>query len=194
VAPALTSRSTNLPGVKILTPRRIEDARGWFAELWNERSYAAAGITAVFVQDNTSFNTAAGTVRGLHFQRPPSAQGKLVWVAEGAAFDVVVDLRTDSPTFGGHIAVTLTAAAAEQIWVPEGFAHGYCTLVPGTRVVYKVTGPYDPQAEGGVRFDDPALGIAWPVDLSRAVLSDRDRALPLLKDLPPAFHYRGESP
>jgi len=181
--------ATALPEVRLIRPRRIGDARGWFAELWNARSFAAAGIDAAFVQDNASFNAAAGTVRGLHFQRPPSAQGKLVWVAEGAMYDVVVDLRHGSPTFGRHAAATLSAAEGEQLWVPEGFAHGYCTLAPGTRVVYKVTRFYDPAAEGGLRFDDPALGIEWPVDPRQVVISERDRALPRLSELPPAFRY-----
>ena len=183
--------ATALPEVKLLRPPRIEDARGWFAELWNARGAAAAGIQAAFVQDNMSFNADAGTLRGLHFQRPPAAQGKLVWVAEGAVYDVVVDLRQGSPNYGRHAAVVLTAAGGEQLWVPEGFAHGYCTTVPATRVVYKVTAYYDPRAEGGVRFDDPALGIAWPVDAGRMIVSARDRALPLLGALAPPFRCGG---
>lgn len=184
---------TILPEVKIIRPRRFRDARGWFAEVWNERRFAELGIDAAFVQLNIAGNDAAGTIRGLHFQRPPSAQGKLVWVVEGSILDVAVDLRRGSPRFGRHAAVPLNADEGDLLWVPEGFAHGYCTTSPRTRVVYKVTQFYDPQAEAGVRFDDPALQIDWPVEEGRATIAPRDRDLPLLKDLVPAFDYGAEA-
>ena len=130
---------TSLPGVRILTPKRFRDHRGFFAETYSRRTLAAAGIATEFVQDNLSVSTAAGTVRGLHFQIPPFAQAKLVYAAKGSLYDVVVDIRHGSPTYGRHVGVTLSAAEGNQIYVPAGFAHGLCTLEPDTQVVYKVS-------------------------------------------------------
>jgi dTDP-4-dehydrorhamnose 3,5-epimerase len=178
---------TSLPGVKILTPKRFGDHRGFFAETYSRRTLAAAGIDTEFVQDNVSVSTAAGTVRGLHFQVPPFAQAKLVYPAQGSIYDVVVDIRRGAPTFGRHVGVTLSATEGNQIYVPEGFAHGLCTLEPGTQVVYKVSAFYAPQHEAGIRWDDPALAIAWPVERDRAVVVDRDARLPLIADLPAHF-------
>jgi dTDP-4-dehydrorhamnose 3,5-epimerase len=181
--------STALAEVKILRPARFNDARGWFAETWSERKLADAGIVARFVQDNAAFSHSAGTIRGLHFQKSPAAQGKLVGVSRGAVLDVAVDIRRGSPTFGVHVAVTLTAERGEQLWIPAGFAHGYCSLVADTLVSYKATAFYEPSAEGGVYFGDPAIGIRWPVPPADAILADKDRALPMLADLPPVFRY-----
>jgi dTDP-4-dehydrorhamnose 3,5-epimerase len=172
-----------IPDVKLVTPRIFRDARGFFSETWNERALAAAGIRARFVQDNHAFSTEAGTVRGLHFQREPMAQDKLVRVTRGAIYDVAVDIRRGSPTFGRHVGVVLSSENWAQLWIPKGFAHGYATLEPDTEVVYKVTEFYSPADDAGIRWDDPALGIAWPVDERRVVLSDKDMRLPLLAEI-----------
>jgi len=185
-------RSTAIADVKVIVPRRFRDSRGWFTEAWNAQRYAELGVAGPFVQDNMAFNEHAGTIRGMHFQKPPAAQGKLVYVTEGAVLDVAVDIRHGSPTFGRHVAVTLSADEGEQLWVPEGFAHGYCTLTPGTRFLYKVTRFWDAAAESGIRFDDPDLGIGWPVELGRAIVAEKDRAMPRLSELP--VHFRWESP
>jgi dTDP-4-dehydrorhamnose 3,5-epimerase len=183
-------RSTSLPEVKVYLPKRVGDARGYFSEWYNARSLAAAGLDVRFVQDNVAFSAAAGTVRGLHFQTPPQAQGKLVGVLRGAVLDVVVDIRRGSPGFGRHVAVELSAEAGNQIFVPEGFAHGLCTLRPDTLVSYKVTAYYSPACDAGIAWDDPALGIAWPVAPGAALLSERDRRLPRLAELqPPPFVF-----
>jgi dTDP-4-dehydrorhamnose 3,5-epimerase len=171
-----------IPDVLLITPKRHGDARGWFAETWSEKLMAAAGLTAPFVQDNQAFNAKKGTVRGLHFQTAPHAQGKLVRVLKGAIYDVAVDVRPGSATYGRWVAAELTAAGGEQLLVPRGFAHGYCTLEDETELFYKVDGQYAPELEGGVAWDDPDLAIAWPL-AGAPVLSDKDRKLPRLKDL-----------
>jgi len=173
-----------LPEVLLITPKRHGDARGWFAETWSERWMETAGLTDAFVQDNQAFNARRGTVRGLHFQRAPHAQGKLVRVLKGAIYDVAVDVRPGSATFGQWVAATLTAEHGEQLFVPRGFAHGYCTLEPDTELFYKVDGKYAVELEGGVAWNDPDLAIAWPLD-GEPVLSEKDQRLPRLKDLPP---------
>jgi dTDP-4-dehydrorhamnose 3,5-epimerase len=183
--------STAIPEVKVLKPRRFSDARGWFSETWNERRLAEAGIAAAFVQDNMAYSKNAGTIRGLHFQRPPAAQAKLVAVCRGAILDVAVDIRAGSPTFRRHVAVRLSDEGGEQIWLPIGFAHGYCTLVPDTLITYKVTNFYDPVLESGLYLDDPALGIAWPVKVGDAIVAEKDLLLPALAKMPPAFTYDG---
>lgn len=179
--------SLMIADVKLLTPRVFRDDRGWFSETWNGRALAETGIDAAFVQDNHALSHAAGTVRALHFQRPPFAQDKLVRCVRGAILDVAVDLRRASPTYGRHVAAVLSAANGTQIWVPQGFAHGYCTLEPETEVVYKVTAPYSPEHDAGIAFDDPALGIPWPVGRDKAVLSDKDRKLPALAEIGEVF-------
>jgi dTDP-4-dehydrorhamnose 3,5-epimerase len=189
MGPSLENLATELEEVRVLKPRRFTDTRGWFCETWNERRLRQAGIDATFVQDNVVFSPTKGTLRGLHFQRPPAAQAKLVFVIQGAILDVVVDVRAGSPTFGKHVATTITADGGEQIWVPAGFAHGYCTMASNSLVFYKVTSFYDPTTEGGVRFDDPNLDIRWPVEPDAALVSEKDRALPLLADMPIAFRY-----
>lgn len=178
---------TAIPGVLRLTPRRFGDARGWFSEVWNARRLAEAGIATTFVQDNQSYSAEAGTVRGLHFQRPPHAQGKLVRVARGRILDVAVDARRGSPSYGRWVAEELSAETGAQLWVPRGFLHGFVTLEPHTEVVYKVDGFYAADCDGAVRFDDPDLAIDWGVDPGRAVLSDKDARAPAFRDFESPF-------
>ena len=178
---------TAFAGLKIITPARIEDHRGMFSEVYNRRSFEEVGIDLVFVQDNHSRSLEAGTVRGLHFQAPPYAQDKLVRVIRGRILDVSVDIRASSPTFGQHFAIELSADNWRQMLVPVGFAHGFCTLEAHAEVLYKATNYYSPAHEMGLAWDDPVLGIRWPVAAGVVVLSNKDRRLPLLKDLPPAF-------
>lgn len=172
-----------IPEVLLITPKRHGDARGWFAETYNKQALAGAGVDREFVQDNQAFSARRGTVRGLHFQRPPHAQAKLVRVLRGAIYDVAVDIRPGSATFGRWVAATLTADAGEQLFVPRGFAHGYCTLTEDAELFYKVDDVYAPQTEGGVFWRDPALGIDWPVAADEAMLSERDQRLPALSEL-----------
>lgn len=171
-----------IPDVKLLTPRIFRDERGFFSETWNARLLAAHGIAAEFVQDNHALSRTHGTLRGLHFQRAPMAQDKLVRVTRGSIVDVAVDIRPGSPTFGRHVMARLSAENWTQIWVPKGFAHGYLTLEPDTEVIYKVTAYYSPADDAGIRWNDPALAIAWPIEASQAILSDKDRQLPMLTE------------
>ncbi|HSV04727.1 MAG TPA: dTDP-4-dehydrorhamnose 3,5-epimerase [Phenylobacterium sp.] len=173
-----------LSEVLLITPVRHGDARGWFAETWSTKLMAEAGLKHPFVQDNQAFNARAGTVRGLHFQKAPHAQGKLVRVLRGAIYDVAVDVRPGSPGYGRWVAAELTAEGGEQLFVPRGFAHGYCTLRDDTELFYKVDGDYAPELEGGVAWDDPDLAIPWPL-AGEPVMSDKDKKLPRLSDLPP---------
>lgn len=173
-----------LPEVLLITPRRHGDARGWFAETWSRRAMAQAGVDTDFVQDNQAFNARKGTLRGLHFQKAPHPQGKLVRVLRGAIYDVAVDIRQGSATYGRWVGAELTAELGEQLWVPRGFAHGYCTLTDDCELFYKVDGPYAPETEGGVIWNDPDLAIAWPVD-GEPVLSEKDKTLPRLEELGP---------
>ena len=174
--------------VLLVTPARHGDARGFFSETYSLRRFAAAGIDQVFVQDNHSLSARAGVVRGLHCQIAPSVQGKLVRVVKGAIWDVAVDIRHGSPTYGQHVAAELSAANWAQLWVPGGFLHGFCTLQPDTEVVYKVTADYDPAAERGVIWNDPDLAVPWPLPAGEAVLSAKDAALPKLSDCDVWFH------
>lgn len=176
-------RETELDGVVELTPTRHGDDRGWFSEVWNRSTIADLGIALDWVQDNEAKSAAAGTVRGLHFQTEPHAQDKLVRAAHGRIVDVAVDLRRSSPTFGRHVAVELSADVGNQLLVPVGFAHGYCTLEPDTVIAYKVTDFYAPSCDRSLRWNDPTLGIDWPVDLADATLSDKDRYAPLLAEI-----------
>jgi dTDP-4-dehydrorhamnose 3,5-epimerase len=180
---------TAIAGVRLLIPTRHRDARGFFSEVYREDVLAAHGIAVHFVQDNHSLSLARGTVRGLHFQIPPFAQAKLVRVTRGAVLDVAVDLRHGSPSFGRHVAVRLSADEWNQIFVPEGFAHGFCTLEPDTEVTYKVSRPYSAAHERGLYWNDPALAIPWPVAEAEALLSERDRRHPPLAALPQFFRY-----
>ncbi len=178
---------TAIPDVLILRPARHGDARGFFSETWSRARFAAAGLALDFVQDNHAVSALPGTLRGLHFQVAPHAQAKLVACPRGAIYDVAVDLRRGSASFGRHVGALVSAAEWNQILVPAGFAHGYVTLEPDTVVVYKVTSAYAPAAERGLRWDDPALAIDWPVDPAKVVLTARDRAWPPLADLGDLF-------
>ena len=172
--------SHGLDGVVEITTPRFGDDRGFFSEIWNQQSWAKAGLDLSFVQDNHSVSKFAGTVRGLHFQKAPIAQGKLVRVVRGAIFDVAIDIRRNSPSFGKWVGVELSEDKWNQLYIPVGFAHGFMTLVPDTHVTYKVTAPYSKEHDRAIRFDDPEIGITWPLDAT--VLSDKDKAALLLKD------------
>src|SRR5689334_11425360 len=175
-----------IPDVLLIKPKRFTDARGWFSEAFKLEAAEAAGLPR-FIQDNESFSTEAGVVRGLHFQTPPFAQAKLIRCVAGAILDVAVDIRAGSPTYGRHVAAELSAANGAQLFVPTGFAHGYCTLQPGCLIQYKVSARYSPEHERGLLWNDPALGIAWPVRPESAVLVERDRAFPRIAALPAYF-------
>lgn len=170
---------TAIPDVKILRPKRFGDARGYFSETFNKQALAEAGIDFDAVQDNESLSAAPGTIRGLHFQKPDAAQAKLVRVLSGSIFDVAVDLRRGSPTYGRHVGVTLTADDWQQLLVPKGFAHGFCTLAPDTRVFYKVDAYYSQTLDAGLLWNDPDLAIDWPVSPGEVTLSEKDGRLPL---------------
>lgn len=171
---------TEIPAVKVLVPKKFGDHRGFFSEVFSRKSAADAGIAAEFVQDNHSLSAEKGVVRALHYQIAPMAQAKLVRVIRGAIMDVAVDIRRSSPTFGKHVAVTISAENWKQIFVPIGFAHGFVTLEPNTEVLYKVTNYYSPTHERGIRWNDPRLGIAWGVTEDAAVLSEKDRTSPMI--------------
>ena len=181
-------QTSNFPGVLSLKLRYFRDSRGYFVETYNTRTARAEGLTAEFVQDNQAFSVKVGTVRALHFQVPPHAQAKLVRVLRGAIYDVAVDLRVGSPTYGRWTAATLTASGGEQVFVPRGFAHGYCTLEPNTEVAYKVDDYYEPDCEQGLIWNDPTLAIDWPV-AADVVLSEKDSKLPHFAGFTSPFHY-----
>jgi dTDP-4-dehydrorhamnose 3,5-epimerase len=179
-----------IPEVILLTPPRFSDPRGFFSETFNARRFAEAGVGvgASFVQDNHSLSARRGTIRGLHCQIAPSVQGKLVRCVRGAIWDVAVDIRHGSATYGAHVAAVLSADNWCQLWVPGGFLHGFCTLEPETEVIYKVTADYDRAAERGVIWNDHSLNLPWPIEPAEAVLSDKDRALPALTGCDAWFH------
>ena len=170
-------------GLLLFTPDRHSDVRGWFSETWREDFWQAAGVNIGFVQDNESFSHHQWTVRGLHFQEGSASQAKIVRVLRGRILDVAVDIRSGSPTFGQHAAVELGCEDGKQLLIPVGFAHGFCTLEPDTHVAYKVSQYYSPSSDRGIRWNDPQLGISWPVLESRAVLSEKDTSLPLFNEL-----------
>lgn len=178
---------TDIPDVKVLTPQKFGDDRGFFSEVYSRRELADDGIELDFVQDNHSLSAAVGVLRGLHFQLPPFAQDKLVRVVRGRILDVAVDIRRSSPTFGQHVAVEISADAFNQILVPIGFAHGFVTLEPNTEVLYKVTNYYSAEHDRGVYWNDPEIGIDWPVDADQAQLSEKDSVLPPLSQAPQLF-------
>ena len=173
----------SISAVQVLTVERHRDNRGLFSEVYNRRALLELGIDLEFVQDNHSLSVERGTVRGLHFQAPPFAQDKLVRVVRGSVFDVAVDIRSDSPTYGRHVSVVLSDEAWNQVYIPIGFAHGFMTLEPDTEVIYKVSNYYAPDHEMGLLWNDPALGIQWPILERRAVLTDKDRRHPRLTEL-----------
>lgn len=179
---------TALPGVRIITPARFGDARGFFSECWNKARMEAAGLHHDFVQDNHSFSAAVGTLRGLHMQSPPYAQAKLVRCGRGRLFDVAVDIRRGSPTYGKWIGEELSFENGRQLLIPAGFLHGFVTLEPDTEILYKCTAYYAPDCDRAVRFDDPELGIDWPFT-GEPLLSDKDANAPLLADLKNPFTY-----
>jgi dTDP-4-dehydrorhamnose 3,5-epimerase len=181
--------STDIPAVKIIEPKRFGDSRGFFVESWNRRRLLEAAIDLDFVQDNESFSVQAGTVRGLHFQKHPNAQDKLVRVLAGRVVDVAVDIRRGSPTYGKHVAVELSAENGRQLLIPIGFAHGFCTLEPNTLIAYKVTAHYSPADDLGIAWNDPDLAISWPVSAKDALLSDKDLRQPAFADLPAYFEW-----
>jgi dTDP-4-dehydrorhamnose 3,5-epimerase len=165
----------------------LGDHRGFFSETYNKKAYVALGINLDFIQDNHSLSVERGVIRGLHFQVAPFAQDKLVRVVHGSVFDVAVDLRRGSPTFGQHVSVILSQNEWNQILVPKGFAHGICTLEPNTEVIYKVTSYYAPEHDRGLLWSDPALGITWPISPDEAILSDKDKRQPRLSELKETF-------
>ncbi len=175
--------SLSIPEVKRITPARFGDSRGFFSETFSAPRLAAeAGIDLPFVQDNQSFSAARGTIRGLHCQVAPYVQGKLVRVIRGAIWDVAVDARQGSPTFGQWAAAELSAENWAQLWIPPGFLHGFCTLAPDTEVIYKVTSLYSRECERGVIWNDPDLALPWPVEAEAAILSDKDKVLPAWRE------------
>jgi dTDP-4-dehydrorhamnose 3,5-epimerase len=187
----LTVRRLAIPDVLEILPARHGDHRGFFSEVWKRDALSAEGIEIDFVQDNHSFSAEPGVLRGLHYQEPPFAQAKLVRVARGSIFDVAVDIRHGSPTFGCWVGLTLSAEAWNQILIPVGFAHGFLTLEPDCAVLYKVSAPYSAAHERTLQFDDPALDIDWPLAGRQPILSEKDRHGAVLSDLPPVFRYEG---
>ena len=185
----MQARALDIDGVFEVTPSRHGDERGYFSETFRADWFTQHVADVTFVQENQSLSRHAGVVRGLHFQTAPFAQGKLVRCVAGSIFDVAVDIRHGSPTFGRWVAATLTADAGNQLYVPPGFLHGFCTLVPDTQVAYKVTAFYNRDADKGVRWDDPAIGIAWPAEADPSFLSPKDAQQPALSALPPYFSY-----
>ncbi len=181
---------TQIPEVKIITPKKFGDHRGFFSETYNRHDWIEAGIDLTFVQDNHSHSPEQGTLRGLHYQIAPMAQDKLVRVAHGAILDVAVDLRNGSPTFGQHVSEVISAENWKQVFVPVGFAHGYVTLEPDTEVLYKTTDFYSPEHERGIIWSDPDLGIDWGIEEGQATMSEKDRLLPRLSDVTEFFEYR----
>lgn len=183
-------KSFDIDGVKLITPKHIGDDRGYFAETFRQDVFAKYCGSFGFVQDNESFSAKAGTVRGLHFQSDPCAQGKLVRCTAGALFDVAVDIRTGSPTYGHWVGERLTPENGKQLWVPPGFAHGFCTLEPNTVICYKVTDYYSAEFDKGLAWDDQAIGVVWPDIADSGTLSAKDRKQPLLSELPAYFTWR----
>ena len=182
---------TPLSDVKILTPRRFGDARGFFCESWNKRALADQGLHFDFVQDNHSLSAQVGTVRGLHFQAPPHAQDKLVRCGRGRLFDVAVDIRKGSPTYGQWFGIELSFENGKQLLIPAGFLHGFVTREPDTETVYNCADYYAPESDGAVRFDDPEIGIDWDLGEAGAVLSDKDAAAPNLAAFDSPFTWEG---
>ena len=178
-----------LAAVRIITPRRFTDSRGFFSEVWRQDAMRDCGIDVAFVQENHALSHAVGTIRGMHFQTGNSAQAKLIRCPRGSILDVAVDIRRGSPTFGRHVAIILSADNWKQVYIPAGFAHGYCTLEPDTEVMYKVSTYYDPASERGFAWNDPDVAIPWPFGPDHAVLAAKDQAYPRLAELPDYFPF-----
>lgn len=178
---------TKIPDVKIFIPKKFGDDRGFFSETYNKKTFKDSGIDLFFVQDNHSLSREKGVIRGLHFQTPPFAQDKLVRVLKGSILDVAVDIRKNSPTYGQHVAAVISANNWNQILVPIGFAHGFCTLEENTEVTYKVTSYYSPDNDKGILWNDPDLGIDWPFSEEEVILSEKDKTQPLFSQLEDIF-------
>jgi dTDP-4-dehydrorhamnose 3,5-epimerase len=179
----LEVRPLELDGLLEIRPPRFGDERGFFSEVWREDRLAEAGVSTRFVQDNHSYSKAKGVLRGMHYQLPPAAQDKLVRVSRGSIFDAAVDIRPNSPTFGRWAGIVLSAKDWNQLFIPRGFAHGFVTLEHETEVLYKASAVYAPDLERAIRFDDPSVGIAWPVDSGSVILSEKDRTAPFLSEI-----------
>lgn len=179
-----------IAGLIVVIPRRFQDERGFFAETYSARTYAELGITANFVQDNHSVSSRAGTIRGLHFQTPPHPQAKLVRCGRGAIFDVAVDLRKGSPTYGHWVGAELSAANGRQLFIPAGCAHGFATLLPDSEIIYKCTDFYAPQTEGALRWNDPEIGIEWPID-GQPLVNQKDAEAIFLNGFDSPFAWEG---
>ncbi|MEP2473701.1 MULTISPECIES: dTDP-4-dehydrorhamnose 3,5-epimerase [Rhodobacterales] len=182
---------TKLPGVLLITPKRFGDARGFFSESWSKRQMADAGLDHDWVQDNHSLSMQVGTVRGLHFQSPPHAQDKLVRCGRGVLYDVAVDIRRGSPTYGQWVGAELSFENGKQLLVPAGFLHGFATRAPETEIIYKCSDYYAPDCDGAVRFDCPDIGIDWGLDGLEPVLSEKDAAASGLAEFDSPFTYEG---
>lgn len=182
---------TPLAGLVVLTPTRFGDNRGFFSESWSHKRMQEHGLDLDYVQDNHSLSSAVGTVRGLHYQSPPHAQAKLVRCGRGLLFDVAVDIRRGSPTYGQWFGTELSFENGKQMLIPAGFLHGFATRAPDTEIIYKCTDYYAPDCDGAVRFDDPAIGVDWGVDAGAAVLSEKDMRAPLLADIDNKFVFEG---
>lgn len=180
----------DIPDLLAIRPKKIGDERGYFAEMFRDDLFRQHVGEVGFVQENQSLSAKCGTLRGIHFQTAPHAQGKLVRCAAGSIMDVAVDLRAGSPTFARWVAIELTPENCVQLWIPAGFGHAFCTLKPDSVVCYKVTDYYSPECDRGVRWDDPEIAVDWPACLDPATLSDKDRTQPLLADLPAPFEYK----
>jgi dTDP-4-dehydrorhamnose 3,5-epimerase len=176
----------------LICPRRFGDDRGWFSETYHQEKYARLGVNAIFVQDNHSLSRETHTLRGLHFQTPPYAQDKLIRCVRGRVWDVAVDVRTGSPTFGQWVAAELSAENGRQLFIPVGFLHGFLTLEPGVEVAYKVSAPYAPECDGGVIWNDPTLALPWPLEDASPVLSQKDTRLPSMSEFQSPFAYDGD--
>lgn len=176
---------------RLIVPKRFVDQRGWFCETWNERRLAAEGLSIRFVQDNESCSARRGTIRGLHYQAPPHAQAKLVRAVRGRIYDVAVDVRRGSPTYGRFVGAELSDQNGHQLYIPAGFAHGFCSLDEQVQVAYKVSDFYAPECEGGIRFDDATIAIPWPVAPDLVCTSDKDARHPALADWESPFDYDG---
>ncbi len=185
----LEGRALGLAGVLEIRPDRFVDGRGFFSEVWSKGRWRDAGINVDFVQDNHSLSEKRGVLRGLHYQAPPMAQAKLVRVTRGAVFDVAVDIRNGSPTFGHWTSALISAAEWNQLFIPAGFAHGFLTLEPATVVQYKVSAPFSAEHDRAIRFDDPNIGVEWPLSAREIILSDKDRAAPMLDEADTGFFF-----